>query len=634
MGLGLALWSGLVIAKNTAVIGYLLAEPSSWDLASARACLEGTAGPALGAALAFFLVWAAGRRLCRLLAVPAGGTLAVLPGALGLGLFGTALLILGRTALVPGLWLASGLILLAGAAEIPALLAAAGSRVSRERPEPWKAALAAALAFGLFHALVNALAPPVGWDALAYHLAIPRLYLDAGSIRELPWLLHAHWPHLMELVYSAPLALGQESCAALTHAAVCAALLFTVFRLGREEGGAAAGWTAAALLAAQPLFLELASEPHSDGALTLFHLLACAALWLWSKEGGKGLLAAAGLCSGLAAACKLQGLALGATLFVWLLSDKRRRAGALPFFLWAALPAAPWYLKAWLASGNPVWPFYSSILGGRWEPAFVAAGLERANAWVFPRDAMLLWRYGPQYLLIPAAGLAAAAGAGRRLSPLLRFQFLAAVPLLLLTIRYHEAWRFMAPLLPALALACGWWCVEACKSTGPRRLIAVLFVLIGLSPLAALSQSNELFAVLGIHSRVMPGMSSREVYKTRQLPFYAFYKKAADLVPSGSRIMLFREVRGYHLRADYQWGDPVIQSQIIYERLASPKALRQELERQGLDFVLVNEKKVHDISYYTPRTLALMSGMLKDHGRLIIRDGDFALFMLLPLKKS
>lgn len=629
MGLGLALWTGLVIAGNAAVIRYLLAEPSSWDLASARAFLQGTAGPALAASFVFFLVWAAGRRLCLFLKVPPGGALSVLPGALGLGLFGTAVLVFGRNALVPGLWLSAGLILLLGAAGLPPL-----PSLKWERPPAWKGALAAALGFAGFHGLLNALAPPVGWDALAYHLAIPRLYLDAGEILELPWLLHSHWPHLMELVYAAPLALGQESCAALIHAAVCAALLLAVFRLGREEGGPAAGWTAAALLAAQPLFLELASEPHSDGALILFHLLACAALWRWSKEGGRGLLAAAGLCAGLAAACKLQGLALGGALFAWLLVDKRRRPGAIPFVLWAALPAGPWYLKSWLASGNPVWPFYSALLGGRWEPAFVAAGLERVNVWSFPRDASLLWRYGPQFLLIPAAGLAAFAGEGRRLTPLLRFLFLPAAPMILLTVRYHEAWRFMAPLMPALALACGFWCAEACRAPGMRRAIAVSFVLLGLSPLASLSQSNELFAVMGIHSRVMPGMSSREVYKTRQLPFYAFYEKAAGLVPSGSKVLLFREVRGYHLRADYQWGDPVIQSQIIYERTASPEALRQELARQGLDFVLVNENKVHDASYYTPRTLALMDETLKRHGRLVLRDGGFALFNLLPLKKS
>lgn len=631
MGLGLALWSGLLLSRNTAVIRYLLAEPSSWDRASARAFFQGTAGPALAASFAFFLIWAAGGRLCRLLKVPAAGALSVLPGALGLGLFGTALLVLGRTAVVPGLWLASGLILLAGAAEVPELLKKRGIPIW-ERPPFWKSALGVALAFAVFHSLMNALAPPVGWDALAYHLAIPRLYLDADAIRELPWLLHSHWPHLMELVYAAPLALGQESCAALTHAAVCTAVLIAVFRLGREEGGAAAGWTAAALLASQPIFLELASEPHSDGALTLFHLLASAALWRWSKEGGKGLIAAAGLCAGLAAACKLQGLALGATLLVWLLLDKRRRSGVIPFALWAALPAAPWYLKAWLAAGNPVWPFYSALFGGRWEPALVAAGLERANAWVFPRDAMLVWRYGPQYLLIPVIGLAAVAG--RRLTPQLRFLLLAGAPLLLLTIRYHEAWRFMAPVLPAVALACGYWCVEACKSTGWRRVVAVLLVAAGLSPLASLSQSNELFAVLGIHSRVMPGVPSREVYKTRQLPFYAFYQKASDLVPSGSKILLFREVRGYHLRAEYQWGDPVIQSQIMYERLPSPEALRQELDRHGLDYVLVNENKVHDASYYTPRTLALMEETLKRHGTLLLRDGGFALFTLLPLKKT
>jgi len=635
MGQVLLLSAAWAAARNTALLRYLIETPGAWDLAALGAFLAQTAGPALVAALLLLLVWGAGSRLVRLLAAPADGALAVLPGALALGLFGSAIFAAGLAGqLGLGIGLSVALALLLGASQAWTFLRSLPAPRPPEMPALWTKALAAVLAFGFFHVLINALAPPVGWDALAYHLAIPRLYLDAGAVRELPWLLHSHWPHLMEILYAAPLALGWEPGAAVVHAAVCAALAATVFRLGREEGGPAAGWSAAALLVAQPVFLEVAAEPHSDGALALFHLLAGLALWRWSKHGGKGLLAAAGLCSGLAAACKLPGLALGGTLLFWLLVDSRRRGGAAVFLLCAALPAAPWYLKTWLAAGNPVWPFYSALFGGQWEPGLVVDGLMRTSLWRFPRDYSLLWRYGPQFLVLPAAGLAILAGRDRGLPPVYRFLLLVTAPLALISVRYHEAWRYLFPLAPVLALACGWWCAQACRRPGWRRVSAGLLLALGLWPAAALSQSNELFAVLALNSRAMPGVPAREVYRARQLPFMGFYRNAAALLPSGARVLLFREIRGYHLRADYQWGDPVIQTQIIYGRLDSPEALRAELSRHGLTHVLVNEANglyARNEDYYSGRTLALMGATLARYGREALREGPLVLYELRPL---
>jgi len=637
MGPGLLLWTAWTLSRNAAVIRYLATTPGAWDLSSLGAFLGITVVPGLAAALLLLLLWGAGRRLCRSMSIPADGALAVLPGALALGLFGTVLFAAGTAGSMSlGISLCLAAVVAAGTAEA---WASRGSLRLPGRPGKvplWKTALAVALGFAFFHVLINALAPPVGWDALAYHLAIPRLYLDADAVRRIPWLLQSYWPHLLELVYAVPLALGHESGAALIHAAVCAALVFTVHRVGREEGGEAVGWTAAALLASQPAFLEVAAEPHCDGALALFHLLACLALWRWSKEGEGGLLAAAGLCSGLASAVKLQGLALTGALLVWLLLAPRRRAGAAAFLFWAALPAAPWYLKTWLAAGNPVWPFYSGLLGGRSQPELVAEGLVRLSAWRFPRDAALFWRYGPQFLLAPAAALSAlAAGRGPRLPSFIGFYFLATAPLILITARYHEAWRYLLPLMPAIALAAAWWCVQACRLPGPRRAAACLVTALGLWPALRAAQNNELFAVLALESRAMPGVPAAEVYRARQLPFYLFYRKAAAAVPPGERVLLFREIRGYHLRADYQWGDPVMQTQILYDRLGSPEALRDALERRRLNFVLINEGNGlygPNEDYYSRRTLALMDAMLARYGREALREGPLALYALRPLE--
>lgn len=619
--LGLFLWAALVLLRNLPVLRYALSA-GAWDLSAAIF-------PVLLVAVFLILAWGAGLRLCRLLGAPTQGVFFFLPTALGLGATGLLLLIAGLAGgLQAGLCLSAAALALAGAAPVVEALRAWRPVLPGRLPY-WKQALAAGLGFCAFHVLVSALAPAVGWDALAYHLAIPQIYFREGAVLELPWLLHSHWPHLMELLYAIPLALGQETAAALLHGSLCAALVLSVWRLGRLEGGSAAGWAAAALLAAQPVFLEVAVEPHADGALVLFHLLACVLLWRWSKEGGKGLLACAGLCSGLAAACKLQGLVLLGVLFLWLLCGRQRRSGALAFLCWAAVPAAPWYLKTWAFTGNPFWPFYAKVFGGKWDPLFIDQALARTNLWRLPRDSALLWRYSPHFLILPAAGILLAAPR-RVLPPFLRFLFWPALPLAVVSLPYHEAWRYLLPLLPALALACGWWCAQACSRPGLRRAAGCLLLGLGLLPVLKLTQSNELFAVLGLKSRQFPGLSAQDVYRARQLPFFLFYKKAAAVLPPGATVLLFREVRGYHLASAYQWGDPVIQTQVEYDTL-SPDTLAARLRELGITYVLTNAGNGlygSNEDYYKGRTIALMEEMLKIHGETVLEEGPMRLTAL------
>ncbi|MFH0794759.1 MAG: hypothetical protein V2A74_12090, partial [bacterium] len=66
--------------------------------------------------------------------------------------------------------------------------------------------LAAGVAISAIPALVEALTPPASWDALVYHLTIPRLYLEAGRLAPLPDLIYANFPHATDLLYLLPLA--------------------------------------------------------------------------------------------------------------------------------------------------------------------------------------------------------------------------------------------------------------------------------------------------------------------------------------------------------------------------------------------------------------------------------------------
>ena len=617
----LALW------RNRGIVRYL-AGAQPWGPDSAREFLASSLLPLAGVGLWILLLGGLGAVLLR--AFKSGGeehgaatALALGTGAAALAAFWT-----GWFRLWPqGLW-AAGFAACAGAFAL-----------KRPRMEALAALLPATLLEALFasaalwwgfHLLLNAWAPPVGWDALAYHLAIPRIYLDSGGLADIPWLPQSRWPHLMEALYAFPMSLGADWGGAMLHAALSAALAVCVYREGEARGGRGAGAMGALLLMSQPALLEVGPQAHSDGALTLFYFLACVHLMRWDREREGSALVVAGLLSGLAAAVKIQGSLLSAALGVFVLLRGGRWAGAR-FAFWAALPALPWFLRTWALAGNPVWPFASGVFGGVDDPAWFVSMQLRNSLWGFPRDLPLLSRYGPQYLLLPAALAALAAGfRSPGMDPLSKLLLGPAAILAFFALPTHEAWRYLMPAYPALCLLAGSWAASLWRQGGPRRLAAAAGVLWGTQPLWGLAQGNEVFAVSGARSSLMPGMPSRRVYQERQLPFFGFFERAARAAGPGAKVLLFQEVRGYPLRAAYEWGDPLSNGTIPYRRLSGPEELSCLLAGKGFTHVLVNSGNIAYAprpDYYDARVMGLMGGVLS-RARPVLEDGPLSLHAL------
>jgi len=69
------------------------------------------------------------------------------------------------------------------------------------------------LALILLLQLLTALAPPLAFDALVYHLALPQLALHTGRIAYTPDLMFAGMPQMAETLYLLALSLGGQSAA-------------------------------------------------------------------------------------------------------------------------------------------------------------------------------------------------------------------------------------------------------------------------------------------------------------------------------------------------------------------------------------------------------------------------------------
>ncbi len=231
--------------------GWLLWRSARFDRWLAAATLVGLLALALrrpavnGLSLLMLVVLAAvtaaaGRWLMRRLGLPTDRTATTLFFA---WMIGCGLLIL--TALALGLLHGLSVWTLGAALILGALLSRRDLRWLVQSALAWRPALPAgssqrllALALAPFALLdlLGALAPSAAFDATWYHLFIPRLFLQAGSLAYFPAHYRSLWPSNVEMLNLWGLALAGDQLAQLIGLGLTLLLLLGVFVAARASG--------------------------------------------------------------------------------------------------------------------------------------------------------------------------------------------------------------------------------------------------------------------------------------------------------------------------------------------------------------------------------------------------------------
>ncbi len=233
----------------------------------------------------------------------------------------------------------------------------------------WKAGgrfgkiIALLLSFIFAAVLLLALAPPLKFDALVYHLALPKTYLSVGSVGYVPGNIFWGMPQVGEMLYLWAMSLAGEPAAACVSWGVGAMAVLGLLGYARRQVGVAAAWvSAAALLAGYTLAAEL-SWAYVDWFTILYGLAFLVLLHRWKDIGRPSQILLAGLFGGFALGSKYSAgalLAAGAVLIAYYslkMSTPRLALRNLAVFgLAAGAASAPWLLKNILATGNPFYP--------------------------------------------------------------------------------------------------------------------------------------------------------------------------------------------------------------------------------------------------------------------------------------
>jgi hypothetical protein len=316
-----------------------------------------------------------------------------------------------------------------------------------EHPLRWLARPACAwLALPTLGALAAAAAVPAGllwptefggYDALSYHLEVPREWLALGRATPLPHNTYAAMPNLVE---SAFMHLGAAAAwtdvramgaaAQCLHALLAVVAAWVIAALAAEcaapaaRGVEAPSRTQAARVARAAGWCFALGVPWIVVTGTLAYsemgvLIGLAgALLAWQVAAGAGwspwrLGVAIGLLLGAATGAKLTALGMAVlpavawfVLAPWDAPARARgsraavvlRAGAVAACV-ALVVLAPWLVRNAAATGNPLFPFAAPVLGSGWwtpEQAERFAGAHRAVGGL-GRRAVEFWLQGPAY---------------------------------------------------------------------------------------------------------------------------------------------------------------------------------------------------------------------------------------------
>jgi hypothetical protein len=626
------LWMAFVYASF-----YLVPAQRPLDAGHLRA-IGGTLLNLLAAAWLLLVALGCGRRICRWLGLSLSTPLEqwVLGAGVGLGALSLLVLALG---LAGGLarW---ALALLLGAltfATLPDLLAAGRALCHLRRGSAPRWPLALYLGATLLLALALALAPPIDWDGLFYHLTFPRLYIEQHKIAPLTDVPHQFYPGLVEQLYLAAMLLRGDVAAKLLHTAYALLLAGMVYLLAQQHLGRAHAWPAVALYAATPMVALLAGWAYTDLALAFYQLAALYALLRWMQEPRLPWVALAGLLCGLAMGVKYTSLLC--PLYLLLLAAAHLVRARIPHLLRARIPrrralaalgllaglsalvAAPWYARNLAWTGNPVYPFAYRWLGASpgiaWD-GWRAAWYARAGSGL--GGDMLAWlklpwtltlglrdvnfydgRVGPLYLL--ALPFLVAWGARLFGQPWPRPP--AAKALIGFALLQYGAW--MAGVVRSQSLFQSRLLLSACVALCPpiayvygelRTLDRPRFSLqqlIRLSVALVLAANLCAQCLYTLNRRPLPvlvGAESRDDYLARNLgAHYAAMQLVNESVSPSERVLFLWEPRSYYSRVPTEpdaildrW--PWLVSRHDGAPPAVAAAVAGELREQGYSFVL------------------------------------------------
>jgi len=523
--------------------------------------------------------------------------------ALGLGVFGNIILILGLLKLLyKELFLF--IIISLGIIFIPELKKLLKNFQKPKLKFNWIVALI--ILFLLFN-FIGALAPPTGWDTQKYHLSCQESYLENHKITYIP-ILHCDLPSLANMFILLGMILQNDILAKLIFYLVFLVLVFSIYIFSKKYFGEKVAELSTLIFVSLPNIIYYASTVHTDMFLSLFTVLSIFSFYYWIKEEDIKWAILSAILMGFVFATKITGIIMITSFIILFLikflssvNKKKIFLHGLIFFLVISSIVGIWFFKAFLFTGNPVYPVGYSVFGGIQNLSYTTEYVNlQLNSGTYSKSII-------DYLLSPF--MITFNGyqffSSFSLSPL----FLLFIPILffikknnllkyliLFSFIYYTIWFFLhpyllklIPLMSILSIIISKAILEGINKKNILKFMRffLIFTFIFSLVMSGLIYKNQIKTALGLESH--------EDYLSKNLDMFDTFNYANNNLKYENKILLIGDERNYYLNINFQEGDPVRQGLIDYRNI-NKEELKNWLEKEKITHLIINRNYFVDIN--------------------------------------
>src|SRR5579885_598260 len=325
--------------------------------------------------------------------------------------------------------------------------------------------------------LIGALGPELGFDALWYHLTLPKLYILHHKIFYIPGglMYYNAMPKIGELLYVGALAVSNEILAKLIQFSFGLLCAYVVYTLSRRFFNQTISFIAVVIFYSNLVVDWESITAYIDLVRTFFEILALYEFIIWYQTKKQRFLIRSAIVLGLAITTKV--LALGSLLIYSVLilftstkaiqwseiTSVRLKASFRTYFTWlrmtkkiflywftALVIPLPWFIFAYIHTGNPVYPFFTKFYA-------VSFSLSLFNPITFVTTLWNLFTHAadpisPLYLMLLPLSIFYFSRLRKELKLICLYSLLASI------VWYFTpntgGGRFILPYLPAFSIAC------------------------------------------------------------------------------------------------------------------------------------------------------------------------------------
>lgn len=470
--------------------------------------------------------------------------------------------------------------------------------------------------------LSKALWPATYYDAITYHLGTPNYYLLEGAIVYNPYDMFSNFPFLAEMLYTLGLFLSGLKLAQFTSVLVFLLLVSAAYDFCATFLEGAPPALAALFCLAVPCFLEAAIMYNNDLHVAYYVLLSMYCFFYWERSRQAGWLMLTGCFAGACLSLKYTTLTYVPFLLVAGVTTvslhgrggMRRCAGnLLRCGLSALIVVAPWLIKNYLSTGNPIYPSLYPLLGGRDMSSEVYANITQmalstdagrffSGLWEHPKrlffcrpdsfEPGLQRNMGPLILLfLPLLALA------KGVRPVAKKMLAAAAAMFVVWSLTFAIARFFYPAAFILLIVSAYGAALVFRQTNAAFRLFIgpavaLYLVMGMG--MGLYQVNMRTQTYGFHFLD----DSDHAYLMRHLfgditavlDSYPAYVYINEHLGPGARVLIVADAQHLYLhrRHVYSYLSATTPFAIFKERAGDPEAIAADLKDRGITHILYN----------------------------------------------